>query len=179
MSDWKIIHGFEDYEVSRHGQVRRATAGRGTTIGQIIKPHTQTSTGYPDVRLRKDGRTYSMAIHRLVAAAFLGNKPEGQQIRHLDGNRLNASAENLRYGTAIENAQDKIRHGRSFFTGASNPKAKITAEDAEQIRTLRQSGLSAKAIAAEFGLCKSTVHRTISGAYWKEASNRAQDRTMR
>ena len=31
MSDWKIIHGFEDYEVSRHGQVRRATAVRKMT----------------------------------------------------------------------------------------------------------------------------------------------------
>ena len=32
MSDWKIIHGFEDYEVSRHGQVRSEAYRRAVAL---------------------------------------------------------------------------------------------------------------------------------------------------
>lgn len=179
MSDWRVIEGFEDYEVSRFGDVRRVTPAQGAVVGRRIRRHTHTATGYPDVRLRKEGRTYSIAIHRLVAAAFLGPRPEGQQIRHLDGDKMNANDWNLRYGSAVENAQDKVLHGRSFFTGASNPKAKISAIDAQAIRELYKGGRPAKAIAEDFGLHESTVHRIVSGRYWGQSSSRNQDRVMR
>ena len=179
MTVWAIVSDFPDYEVSDAGTIRRRTQARGTVIGQIIKWHTCTSTGYPDVRLRKGGHSYSVAVHRIVARAFLGERPEGAQIRHLDGNKLNAAARNLAYGSAVDNAQDKIAHGRSFFSGATNPKAKVTAERAVEIRMRKANGDRAKDLAVEYGLCESTVYRIASGAYWREASNRAEGRAVR
>lgn len=179
MIDWKLIDGFEDYAVSSQGAVKRATRAQGTVAGQEIKRHTQTSTGYPNVRLRKEGKTVTVPIHRLVALAFLGPRPDGAHIRHLDGDKSNICAANLAYGTASENAQDKIAHGRSFFTGSTNPKAKLTPDTAQQIRALRSCGVPSKAIADGLNLNPSTVYRIVAGKYWKEASNRTQDRVMR
>jgi hypothetical protein len=51
-------------------------------------------------------------VHPLVAAAFIGPRPDGMEIRHLDGERFNNAAVNLCYGTPSENARDRVNHGR-------------------------------------------------------------------
>jgi hypothetical protein len=51
-------------------------------------------------------------VHQLVAEAFHGSRPDGLVIRHLDGDKMNNRATNLRYGTSSENAQDRLEHGR-------------------------------------------------------------------
>jgi hypothetical protein len=50
-------------------------------------------------------------VHVLVAAAFLGPCPDGQEVRHLDGDKLNNCLDNLIYGTRSENNLDTVRHG--------------------------------------------------------------------
>ncbi|MDX3713446.1 HNH endonuclease signature motif containing protein [Streptomyces europaeiscabiei] len=58
-------------------------------------------------------------MHQIVAAAFLGPRPDGHDVRHLDGNPLNSALSNLSYGTRSENELDKARHG-------TNPNARKT-----------------------------------------------------
>lgn len=53
----------------------------------------------------------TVKVHVAVALAFLGPRPEGLDIRHLDGDPTNAHASNLAYGTKLENEADKWRHG--------------------------------------------------------------------
>jgi hypothetical protein len=50
-------------------------------------------------------------VHLLVAEAFIGPKPEGQQTRHRDGNPDNNQATNLHYGTRGDNQRDSVEHG--------------------------------------------------------------------
>lgn len=177
--EWKTVPGFIDYEVSSYGQFRRATRAQGVRLGQLIRWHTNVSTAYPVVRFTVDGKSHARNVHSCVASAFHGPKPEGMQVRHLDGNPLNCRAENLCYGTAKENGQDKVRHGRSS-AGEKNPKAKLTAEGAAAVRAAKASGEPTKDIAARLGLNPSTVYRITTGKYWsQEASNRSQDRVMR
>jgi hypothetical protein len=52
-------------------------------------------------------------VHRLVLEAFVGACPTGQQARHLDGNADNPRLDNLAWGTARENMEDRFRHGRT------------------------------------------------------------------
>lgn len=175
--EWRSIEEFADYEVSSFGRVRRATAGRGTRIGAIIKWHTNVSTAYPTVRFMRQGHQHARTVHSLVARAFLGPRPNGLQIRHFDGDTMNCRADNLMYGTAKENGEDKVRHGRSS-AGEKNPRAKLTYDDAIEVRLARATGKSAKWIAAKYSLNPSTVHRIVAGTYWvQEASNRATDRS--
>jgi len=67
------------------------------------------------VSQRADPKGYAIAldtgVHRLVARAFYGPRPEGLVVRHLDGNPQNNCLENLTYGTHSENLLDQVRHG--------------------------------------------------------------------
>lgn len=107
--EWRQIPGWPGYLVSDHGRVRSPHSWRGQPNRILLgNPSVQ---GYPTVTLCSAGERRRTRVHVLVAEAFLGPRPEGQVIRHLDGNQLNNRPENLRYGTPGENERDKVRHG--------------------------------------------------------------------
>ena len=106
---WRPVVGWEGlYEVSSEGRVRSFRRGAN---GRILRPGI-ASHGYPTVAL---GRGNTQSVHVLVAAAFIGPCPEGQEVRHRDGKRSNPKAENLHYGTRGQNIADAILSG-SFFS---------------------------------------------------------------
>jgi hypothetical protein len=107
--EWRSIPGYEDtYQVSSLGQVR--SLPRNTTRGKVLSVKVG-KRGYPAVALVQDGRQSTHEVHRLVALAFLGPRPDGMEVRHVDGDRLNPRASNLAYGTRSENVRDKRAHG--------------------------------------------------------------------
>lgn len=107
MVRWVCVPGYEGlYEVSDEGNVR--SLRRATTSGRILK--LIRSRGYCFVTLSRNGHERSQAVHVLVLAAFIGPRPDGMDIRHLDGNGENNRLDNLAYGTRSENMQDALRH---------------------------------------------------------------------
>ena len=118
MTTWKAIPGWEGcYEVSDDGQVRSLarTVGarrRGTRLieGRILRPSTAR---YPVVQLCRDGKRTHRSVHSLVALAFLGPRPEGYEVCHLDDIKTNNVLSNLRYGTPSSNHLDLVRNGRN------------------------------------------------------------------
>lgn len=104
---WKPIPGFEGrYEVSDKGNVRSLIRGKG-----LLRPGL-SSNGYLTVALRSPGiPTRSYLVQELVLLAFVGPRPNGLIIRHLDGTRLNNCLNNLEYATFRENNLDRSRHG--------------------------------------------------------------------
>lgn len=100
------------YEVSDEGSVR--SLPRQTTRGLLGGRTLKTAPGanrYPRVTLSNGPRRRDELVHVLVMAAFVGPCPAGMEIRHLNGNRLDARLANLAYGTHAENQQDAVRHG--------------------------------------------------------------------
>jgi hypothetical protein len=98
---WLPVPGLTDrsgatYEDSSHGRIRKT-----------LVAHINRATGYPVVPAPNARTAY---VHHLVAAAFLGPRPLGQEIRHLDGNKENSRPSNLAYGTHAENMADYSRH---------------------------------------------------------------------
>ena len=77
-----------------------------------MKPEPHYRTGHPRVRLHVGAppRHRWFFVHALVAAFYIGPRPSGLLIRHLDGDPTNASPENLAYGDRYENAEDLVRH---------------------------------------------------------------------
>lgn len=110
---WLPVPGYEqNYQISSLGDVW--STPRATTRGGLLK-HTIDQLGYHWVTLTLNGVQERFAVHRLVMLAFAGPCPEGQEVRHLDGNPShNAWPENLAYGTHAENMQDKRRHGTDY-----------------------------------------------------------------
>jgi hypothetical protein len=99
---WRQVRGWLGYKVSNLGRVMTVETG-------YIRLGSINSEGYRTVALSDNGKQWATRVHRLVAAAF--PQGEGPQVRHLDGNRLNNVATNLRWGTAKENAADTRKHG--------------------------------------------------------------------
>ena len=68
--------------------------------------------GHKRVMLNVDGRPkYHAYVHTLVAAAFIGPRPEGLMVCHQDDKKKNNKSENLYYGTQVQNSQDALRNG--------------------------------------------------------------------
>jgi hypothetical protein len=101
MEMWKKIEGFETYQVSSIGQVKSLPNDK-TKKEKILKPFY--SQGYPKVHLWKEGVRKKRSVHSLVADAFLEKpKQEGLVINHKNGNKADASYQNLEWVTIKEN----------------------------------------------------------------------------
>ncbi|MEI7590601.1 MAG: NUMOD4 domain-containing protein, partial [Deltaproteobacteria bacterium] len=60
------IPGFEGlYTISSYGKVQRLVAGNNTYPGKILKPLLNKKTGYPYVKLTKNGKVYKKQLHLL------------------------------------------------------------------------------------------------------------------
>lgn len=111
MEQWKDIEGYEgSYQVSDKGNVkslpRKMYNGVAyfTSKERILKPRVaKDKSHYASVALRKDGRSKTVAIHRLVAHAFIPKIPGKTYVNHKDENKLNNVATNLEWVTPREN----------------------------------------------------------------------------
>lgn len=87
---WKIVEGFDiPYEVSNKGRIR---GQKGLLCG------TDTGMGV-SVTLKKNGKTTTAKLRRLVAQAFVPNPENLRYVRCKDGNPWNTRPENLEWFT--------------------------------------------------------------------------------
>lgn len=153
--EWRPLPGFDlPYEISNLGRVRRN--GRM----HILIPNTG---GYWATSLRKGGRSRSFAIHRLVAHVFLGPRPAGMHVNHIDSNRKNAAASNLEYVTPSGNTIHAVLFGR-HCKGERASGAKLTEA---QVLEIRASSEAPGALAQRYGVATNTVRDVVRGQTWK------------
>lgn len=123
---WKQIPN-SSYEASSLGRIRNSKNGK-------IQSPQIGADGYLYVGIRFLDKKSSEKVHKLVCLAFNGLKPIGAEcVRHLDGDRLNNTPSNLRWGTNKENAADTILHGKQV-SGFDHPNMYISKEEAVEIR---------------------------------------------
>lgn len=124
---WKPVVGYEaEYEVSNTGLVRRSGKahktgkgrGGGARIGRLVSMHV-TRFGYHHVQLWRHGKPKMKLVHRLVAEAFIGTRPDGQVINHKDGCKTNNVPENLEYVTSSQNNKHAYKTGLKKGRGPS------------------------------------------------------------
>ena len=127
---WKRINGFENYMVSDHGNVKsikrlaphpKARERVALKREHLLKPFLNRK-GYPMVKLYHDNKRKTVAIHRLVANAFIENPQFLPQVNHKDENKQNNNVNNLEwctndynihYGTAIKRKSESIRNSEA------------------------------------------------------------------
>jgi len=164
---WLPITGYEGlYDVSSLGRVRSLEGRYRTRETPKILKLVVNSHGYLQVTLYKEGDVWTPRVHVLVAEAFLGKKPKGMQIRHLDGDRTNAKKNNLAYGTHADNEQDKVVHG-THARGSRHGNAVLTEDDVLCIKRSLCLGEKQRVIATVYGVSRSTITDIKKDRIWR------------
>lgn len=174
IENWRPIAGFENYEVSDRGSVRRVSGYhiRDGAHPRPLKPWLCSQTGYWKVCLRADSSTHRRFVHRLVAIAFLGHPPSDKhQVAHGDGTRTNNCIANLRWALPKENANDILIHGRRN-SGSRNGTAILTEDIVAEIRRVPFDGYGFYArLARRFGIAQATARDIYLGDRWRHVSS--------
>lgn len=170
MITWKSVPGYEGlYEVSDAGQVRGLDRIRldGKRVRARLLRQTVSPKGYARVHLSKNANRKKRFVHQLVLEAFVGPRPAGAAMGcHKNGKSLENWRDNLRWGTAVNNAEDRRSHGTTAI-GERSPRAKLTAEKVLAVRAYEDSDLSASQIGKLFGIGRSQVDRIIKRQTWR------------
>ncbi len=101
MEIFKNIENFSKYQISNFGNLK-SFWGKNE---KILKPN---KIRYHHLNMTNDeGITTTKQIHRLVAQAFITNPQNKKEVDHIDGNKNNNNANNLRWATHSENNRNK------------------------------------------------------------------------
>lgn len=170
--EWRDVIGYAKYRVSSLGNVWSGFSRK------ILKPGL-SSNGYLCVVLYtgitpKDGKSF--CVHDLVAAAFIGPKPEGYQVDHGREGKLCNAVHNLEYVTGPENMRRAATNGLiKTYRGASHTNSKLTDWDVRFIRRVwphRKRGTVAK-LGRRLGVDPMTVYYAGMGRSYREVKSGA------
>jgi hypothetical protein len=110
---WKTVEGFEAYQVSNMGRVRRVLPdkiGRTTHLGKVLKPNLH-NCGYLAVCLYNAGKQTTVLIHWLVAKAFVTNPNNLPEINH-KGTKTDNRAIKLEWRSTRGHGIDTVKRGQ-------------------------------------------------------------------
>ena len=95
--DYRRIPGYEHYVISNYGEV--FSLKRKGVIKTIQLKSFPNPDGYLLVCLSKDGKVKTTRIHVLVGKAFVGERTGELTFDHIDRDKTNNSADNIRLAT--------------------------------------------------------------------------------
>lgn len=191
---WLPVLGYEGwYSVSSLGRVRRDAGGTRTYAGRILKSWVEKN-GYVRVGLTLGSHDTLKFhyVHKLSCEAFIGPRPEGKTVNHINGVKSENYPHNLEWATPKENSQHASRMGliasgdrqgarlhpdsrprgakhhsktkpETIVRGERSGMAKLTNDKVREIRT---SALSVKALAAKLQVSQSLIYQVKSGTIW-------------
>ena len=161
---WEDIPGYERlYQVSNLGRVKSLekqyvnSLGRTITRKENLLSLKPTNRNRVKVVLFKDNNRKYIDVHILVALAFIGERPEGYDVCHKDGNPSNNNVNNLRYDTRSENIIDNYRYGSKHSSG------KLSIDDVLEIRRLhKENNISCTELASIYNVGRTTVSKIVN-----------------
>lgn len=101
--------------------------------------------------------------HRLSFMCKHGPVEPGMVVRHKCDNPPCCNPAHLEIGTHEENMQDMVARGRH------RGNAKISSEDAADIRVAKMRGATLASLAKKYDVSESTISAVISGQNWQDS----------
>lgn len=183
--EWKSLEMFPNYQFSDTGHVKK--------FGKPARVHL--NGGYPTIILSNGLIKKRIKVHHVIAELFIGPRPEGLLVRHLDDDRENNCVSNLAYGTYKDNSQDAIRNGKvpigndhwsrinpekvpkgQNHYSITNPeklsrreshwKSKLTEKEIYEIKNTQDYYGCVSRLAEKFGVNRATISRVRNGKTW-------------
>lgn len=140
MEYWKPIRGYEPYyEVSNEGRIRTWKNGAYglSDSPKIMKPASQGKTNHQRISLRKDGKSRSLLVHRIVADSFIKPLSSNELVCHKDDNGFNNHVSNLYIGDHSSNFVDSVKNNRRIMPkGMLNGRSILTPDQVRYIRSV-------------------------------------------
>lgn len=160
---WRTLPFDSRYMVSSYGRIKSNVY----SYERILNPSVNKS-GYAHTII--GGKQYN--IHRLVALTFIPTNDTSLTVDHIDGNKLNNRADNLRWCTQSENinfpiAKENKRASMTSFYGKPVIQYSLKGERLARYRSMseasRQTGVLENGISR---VCMGKA-KTAGGFLWK------------
>ena len=134
---------------------------------------TYDKDGYRQVGLRIGDYAYTVKEHRLLYAYYHGldKLDDNLTINHINGKKDDNRKENLEQVTQSENNIHAYRMGLNKpLRGEKSARAKLTEEQAIQIKRMLNAGINHIEIAKKLGVSYFCVFNIKRGRTWKHLS---------
>lgn len=160
--EWRSVKGYEGlYEVSSFGQVR--------SLGHMkrIRAQYTTECGYKTLQLYRNNRPKAFKVHRLVAAAFIGDPPDGcTDTNHKNGIKTDNRAENLEWCTRTQNMAHAMEIGIFDQRGESGSGCRFSKEAVDRGYELVKGGMNCVEAAVAVGITYEALRQAVYGKTW-------------
>jgi hypothetical protein len=172
--EWRKIPNFTKYEVSNLGRLRSwhpRPFVHSIVEGPKILSGGKDKDGYKRAVLIDDkGKRKSLRVTEMMAVTWVF-RPETEEklvMRHLDGNRTNNAASNLKWGTHKENIADKDLHGTKLL-GEKHPGSILKENEVVEIFKSKDS---VKNLSLHYGVHPGTIWGIKNKINWKHITKK-------
>jgi hypothetical protein len=148
---WKDVVGYE-------GLYRVSSLGRLRSKFRLLSSGSNRRTGYMQIGLTKDSVTRFHTVHSLVAAAFIGPRPQGYEVAHKNDVRSDNNWTNLSYSIPSRNRPAPLR-------GENQGNSKLKTRDVLKIRALEGTEKASR-VAEMYGVTGTLVYMIWRRHIW-------------
>ena len=111
------------YEINENGTILRNVKSKKQIKIKLDTHHSKV--GYYAAWICRDKKVQRLMIHKLVAECWLGDKPDGMEIDHIDRNAHNNHFSNLRYVSHSEQMKNRVLSAHVIKQATLNCRAYI------------------------------------------------------
>jgi hypothetical protein len=168
--EYRTIARFPGYRFGDDGTAWMMKRGEWS-----LRKRHHLNKGYAVVAVAGQARL----LHRLILEAFHGSCPNGMVARHFpDRDKGNCRADNLSWGTPVENENDKRIHGTFFhnktpplMVGSDSYSAKLTEKDIPAIWELLAAKVQKTEIAKRYRVSETAIRLIAKGENWSQITS--------
>lgn len=153
---FKVVPHFPNYEISEDGKTVFDLKRQKNKAIRLDKD------GYPRTTLFRyvDGKKirHDLVLHIISAMTWIVGDwiPKGMQVDHINDDKSNPHKDNLQIITPKENQLKKVKK-----------EAKLTFEDAEEIREICAFGFDRSEVAKAYGISNGHLRNILYNQKWK------------
>ena len=164
--EWKTIPGFELYQLSNQGRIRRWKKTKKEW--KEILPVTYKNLPYKMFTVSKDGKAKKLYLHRMLAQLFVpnDNPKEFPDVCFLDGLCTNTDVNNLYWSN--QKKRMERRHAEGKYHDNGNGNAKLSKVDVATIRWMKHhKAMTYRELAEYYKVHPWTIYACVKGITWK------------